>query len=48
MLCALLGSYHVAPRYSHIVEKYGKILYISLGAQILEHESKFKQCYQWL
>lgn len=24
------------------LEQYGKILHISLGAQILEHESKFK------
>lgn len=35
MLSALLGRYCVAPRYSCILEKYGKILYISLSAQIL-------------
>lgn len=27
MLCVLLGRYHGAPRYSCILEKYGKILF---------------------
>lgn len=47
MLYALLGSCHFSSRYSCILEGYGNVLFNSLDAQILEHESEFK-CYQWL